>query len=177
MKLSFASILVVALAADTAVASTWFGKYGKVYTSLHHQPFLIGNLAYNKWHETELERWLSDHNVPYPTPADRKDLENLVKNNWDSNVATPYHEWDTPQLNAYLKSKGHQVKKGSEANKAGLISQVKSTWTDTSESAHESYGSIKDWIFNRYASTLRESLCPRLTRCTQLDRLSTEGVP
>jgi len=114
-------------------------------------------LAYNKWHETELERWLSDNNVPYPTPADRKDLENLVKNNWDSKVGTPYHEWDAPQLSAYLKSKGHEVKKGSEANKASLISQVKSTWTDTAESTHESYASMKDWIFDRYSPTPRDS--------------------
>ena len=41
---------------------------------------------YNKWHETELERWLSDHDIPYPTPADRKDLENLVKDNWQTYV-------------------------------------------------------------------------------------------
>jgi hypothetical protein len=46
-------------------------------------------LAYNKWHETELERWLSDHDVPYPTPADRKDLENLVKENWQAKVVEP----------------------------------------------------------------------------------------
>lgn len=45
--------------------------------------------VYNKWHETELERWLSDHEIPYPTPADRKDLENLVKDNWQANVVAP----------------------------------------------------------------------------------------
>lgn len=45
--------------------------------------------VYNKWHETELERWLSDHDIPYPTPADRKDLENLVKDNWQAYVADP----------------------------------------------------------------------------------------
>ena len=45
--------------------------------------------AYNKWHETELERWLSDHDVPYPKAADRKDLENLVKDNWQVNVVDP----------------------------------------------------------------------------------------
>jgi hypothetical protein len=39
MKLSFASILVVALAADTAVASTWFGKQGKVHINLPNQRF------------------------------------------------------------------------------------------------------------------------------------------
>lgn len=46
-------------------------------------------VAYNKWHETELERWLSDHDIPYPTPADRKDLENLVKDNWQDKVVDP----------------------------------------------------------------------------------------
>ena len=46
-------------------------------------------LAYNKWHETELERWLSDHDVPYPTSADRKDLENLVKTNWQTKIVDP----------------------------------------------------------------------------------------
>lgn len=71
MKLNFAQLLVFGLA-STATASTWFGK-----------------AAYNKWHETELERWLSDHDVPYPTPADRKDLENLVKSNWQQKVVDP----------------------------------------------------------------------------------------
>lgn len=67
--------------------------------------------VYNKWHETELERWLSDHgafvpiffwyacwiqrakyeliDIPYPTPSDRRNLENLVKANWASNVQQP----------------------------------------------------------------------------------------
>jgi hypothetical protein len=36
-----------------------------------------------------LERWLSDHDVPYPKAADRKDLENLVKSNWDTKVQQP----------------------------------------------------------------------------------------
>lgn len=61
---------------------------------------------YNKWHETELERWLSDHgmkysffrcarvltndkDIPHPSPADRRDLENLVKTNWDTKVQKP----------------------------------------------------------------------------------------
>lgn len=49
-------------------------------------------IAYNKWHETELERWLSDNDVPYPAPADRKDLENLVKENWQAKVVDPIAE-------------------------------------------------------------------------------------
>lgn len=27
--------------------------------------------------------------IPYPTPADRKDLEKLVKSNWNSKVQAP----------------------------------------------------------------------------------------
>ncbi|RMZ80824.1 hypothetical protein DV737_g2870, partial [Chaetothyriales sp. CBS 132003] len=48
-------------------------------------------LAYNKWHQTELERWLSDHDIPYPTAADRKDLENLIKDHWQTQVVNPVH--------------------------------------------------------------------------------------
>lgn len=71
---------------------------------------VIGLVVYNKWHETELERWLSDHgmdvqlisllfivyesdtfsiDIPYPSPADRRDLENLVKSNWEARVQKP----------------------------------------------------------------------------------------
>ena len=106
--------------------------------------------AYNKWHETELERWLSDYNVPYPSAADRKELETLVKSNWQTKIGTPYHDWDTPQLQHYLKSKGHQAKKGAESNKQTLIGHVKSYWTDPVDTASESYHSIKDWFFDRY---------------------------
>ncbi|KAL4873450.1 hypothetical protein BDV12DRAFT_192430 [Aspergillus spectabilis] len=73
MKLHLATWLVCTLAtADAVGASTWFGK-----------------AVYNKWHETELERWLADHDIPYPSPADRKNLENAVKTNWDVKVQKP----------------------------------------------------------------------------------------
>ena len=110
--------------------------------------FLTSRAAYNKWHETELERWLSDHNVPYPTPADRKDLENLVKSNWQSKVSTPYADWEPSQLQSYLKAKGHEVKKGTESNKNSLVSQVKTYWHESADAASDSYNSVKDWIFD-----------------------------
>ncbi|KAK5017039.1 hypothetical protein LTR39_001763 [Cryomyces antarcticus] len=136
MRFSFLSAVVVALAADATVASSWFGK-----------------AAYNEWHETELERWLSDHDVAYPTPADRKDLENLVKQNWDSKVSAPYSSWDTKQLQNYLSSKGHQVKKGTESNKDSLVGQVKSAWHETGDTASNSYDSVKDWIFDTWSES------------------------
>ncbi|RMJ22180.1 hypothetical protein PHISP_06948 [Aspergillus sp. HF37] len=91
MKLNLGYCLVFALATSDAVgAANWFSK-----------------AVYNRWHETELERWLSDHSmtsrrpdapkliesdIPYPSPADRRDLENLVKGNWDSKVQKPMGE-------------------------------------------------------------------------------------
>lgn len=130
---------------------------------------LIFFLAYNKWHETELERWLSDHNVPYPTPADRKDLENLVKSNWQTKISSPYSDWEPSQLQSYLKSKGQDVKKGTEANKDSLVSQVKSYWTESAESASESYKSVKDWVFDGFSKQPTLQSYPVLTYITQLD--------
>lgn len=109
---------------------------------------------YNKWHETELERWLSDHNVPYPKAADRKDLENLVKDNWQTKVASPYYDWDTTQLQSYLAEKGVEAKDAAASNKDGLIATVKNVWYETEEKAEEAWGSVKEWIFDRYAQSI-----------------------
>jgi len=136
MRFSLLSTLVVALAAESAVASTWFSK-----------------AVYNKWHQTELERWLSDHNIPYPTPADRKDLENLVKDNWQSNVVAPYQNWNTQQLTSYLQSQGQAVKKGTEKNKDSLVAQVKSSWYETEDQAEDAYSNVKDWIFDTWTDS------------------------
>jgi hypothetical protein len=144
MRFNVLSTLVVALAADAVVASTWFGK-----------------AAYNKWHETELERWLSDHNVPYPTPADRKDLENLVKDNWNSAVVQPYNSWDTNQLQKWLSSRGYQAKKGTEKNKDSLVKQVKGYWTEGEEQASSGYENVKDWIFDTWSDSQLKAFLDR----------------
>ncbi|KAF2431231.1 hypothetical protein EJ08DRAFT_649043 [Tothia fuscella] len=143
MRFSLVSTLVVALAAN-ATASTWFGKP-----------------AYNKWHETELERWLSDHNVPYPAPSDRKDLENLVKDNWDSNVVTPYNSWDISQLTSWMNTKGYQAKKGTEKNKDSLIQQVKGYWTETADQASGSYDNVQNWILDSWTESQLKAFCDK----------------
>jgi len=117
--------------------------------------------AYNQWHETELERWLSDNNVPYPTPSDRKDLENLVKDNWNAYVATPYNSWDTSQLTSYLTTKGYQAKKGTEKNKDSLIQQVKSYWTETEDQASDSYSNVQNWILDSWTDSQLKAFCDR----------------
>lgn len=132
MKLSIVAVAALA----TTVTADWFGK-----------------AAYNKWHETELERWLSDHDIPYPTPADRKDLENLVQKNWENNVVKPYNSWDANQLQSYLSSKGQQVKKGTEKNKDSLIEQVQGYWHETADQANDAYSSVQNWIFDTWTES------------------------
>ncbi|PMD17555.1 putative stress response protein ish1 [Hyaloscypha hepaticicola] len=143
MKL-FSQLLVLGLAAEVTIASNWFSK-----------------AVYNKWHETELERWLSDHNVPYPTPADRKDLENLVKDNWQSKVAQPYNDWDSAQLTSYLKQKGVETKDSAAANKDGLVAQVKNYWYETEDKADEAWTSVKDWIFDSWTESQLKAFCDK----------------
>ncbi|KAL9128383.1 MAG: hypothetical protein Q9217_002937 [Psora testacea] len=130
-------------------------------TAYPGRAMLIANLVYNHWHETELERWLSDHDIPYPTPADRKDLENLVKSNWDSKVSQPYNDWSTPQLQSYLKSQGADVKAASESNKDSLLKQVKGYWTESADSASNAYGSVKDWIFDSWTDSQLKAFLDR----------------
>ena len=115
--------------------------------------------AYNKWHETELERWLSDHDVPYPTPADRKDLEKLVQKNWDSYVVSPYQEWDTDKLSAFLQQKGIETKDATKANKNSLVAQVQSAWFETEDKAQNAYISIKDWILDTWTDSQLKAFC------------------
>ncbi|KAK1718718.1 uncharacterized protein BDZ83DRAFT_585907 [Colletotrichum acutatum] len=132
----FLPAVLTALAAQGAIASSWFSK-----------------AAYNKWHETELERWLSDHDIPYPTPADRKDLEKLIENNWNDYVVSPYNSWDTDRLQNYLKAKGLETEGAAKANKESLVAQVQSSWYETSDQAQNAYLNVKDWILDSWTDS------------------------
>merc|ERR1711939_353884 len=132
----FSQLLVLGLAAEATVASSWFSKS-----------------VYNKWHETELERWLSDHNVPYPTPYDRAQLETAVKDNWQTKVSQPYSDWDSAQLSAYLKQKGVETKDAAADNTEGLVAQVKKYWYETEDKAEDAWSSVKDWIFDSWTES------------------------
>jgi len=138
MKISFTTLAVAALATSVA-ADGWFGTPHRV--------------AYNKWHETELERWLDDYSIPHPKAATRKDLEDLVKKNWDNNVVKPYNSWDIKQLTNYLTSTGHEVKKGTEKNSKSLVEQVQGFWTSTEAQTEEAYSSVQNWVFNTWTES------------------------
>jgi len=117
----------------------------------------LSKAIYNKWHETELERWLSDHNVPYPAPADRKDLENLVKENWEGNVVTPYEKWDTKAQANWLKQKGVDVGDQQAENADWLKKQIQKKWYESESSAEEGYGDAKTWIFDTWTDSQLKS--------------------
>ncbi|KAJ9668126.1 hypothetical protein H2201_001932 [Coniosporium apollinis] len=81
------------------------------------------------------------------------DLENLVKENWNTKVGSPYSSWDTNQLQSYLSDKGYQAKKGTKETKDGLLSQMKKYWYETEDQASDSYHSVKDWIFDSWTES------------------------
>jgi len=79
----------------------------------------------------------------------------LVKDNWQSKVASPYNDWDTTQLSSYLKQKGVETKDTAAENKDSLISQVKNTWYETEDKAEDAWTSVKDWIFDSWTGMFR----------------------
>lgn len=143
MKFSLTSTLVVALAAQ-ATANSWFGKS-----------------VYDKWHETELERWLSDHGIPHPSPSDRKNLQKTVSDNWNDKVVNPYTSWDAKSLQNYLTARGQQAKKGTETDAKNLAEQVKGYWYETEDSANQAYGNVKEWIFDSWSDSQLKAFADR----------------
>jgi len=137
-------IIVVAALASSVSASSWFGKS-----------------AYNKWHKNELERWLSDHDIPYSTPADQKELEKIVEEHWQTKVVRPYQGWDSPQLQRYLSEKGQELNQKGKEDKNWLIENVKKSWYETDSAAEESYNSVKDWIFDSWSQSQLERFLKR----------------
>ncbi|KAJ4994120.1 Meiotic sister chromatid recombination protein 1 [Stagonosporopsis vannaccii] len=135
MKFSLTSTLVVALAAQ-ATANSWFGKS-----------------VYDRWHESELERWLSDNNIPHPSPSDRKNLQKTVADNWNDKIVNPYQSWDAKSLQNYLTARGQEAKKGTENDAKSLAEQVKAYWYETEDSANQAYGNVKDWIFDSWTDS------------------------
>ncbi|KAI1908163.1 hypothetical protein LOZ61_005727 [Ophidiomyces ophidiicola] len=156
----FTTGLILALATAEAVGSSnWFSK-----------------AVYNRWHETELERWLSDHDIPYPTPADRKDLENLIKNNWDKYVQIPISHTNEAVGDSYENAKGWIFDSWSESHlktfldKHGIPNPQPRKRDTLLATARESYESIAqklgqttlypgNWLYEHWSeSDLKEYL-------------------
>ncbi|PYI20528.1 hypothetical protein BO99DRAFT_401677 [Aspergillus violaceofuscus CBS 115571] len=163
MKLHLAFCLVFVLATVEAVgASSWFSK-----------------AVYNKWHETELERWLADHDIPYPSPADRKDLESLVKTNWDAKVQKPlghaveqspdhwhnakewlFDTWSDSQLKAFLDR--HGIPAPQPRKRDTLLKAVRENYETVAQKLGEAVSYPGNWVYAQWSeSDLKEWLDER----------------
>ncbi|KAJ5439919.1 uncharacterized protein N7458_010917 [Penicillium daleae] len=163
MKFNLATGLVCLLATTEAVAaSSWWSK-----------------AVYNKWHETELERWLSDHDIPYPSPADRRDLENLVKSNWEARVQKPlgnavdrvtdeFHEakewvfdtWSDSQLKAFLDR--HGIPAPQPRKRDVLIKTARENYESIAKKVGETAAYPGNWLYESWSeSDLKEWLDER----------------
>lgn len=116
---------------------------------------------YNKWHQTELERWLSDHDIPFPKASDRKDLESLVQSRWNDIIVQPYSSWDTAQLSSYLRERGQDVQTAVEDSKDNLVSQVKTNWYESEEAAQQAWINAKDWILDTWSESQLKAFCDK----------------
>ncbi|KAJ5104052.1 hypothetical protein N7532_004581 [Penicillium argentinense] len=162
MKFNLAKGLVFLLATETVAASSWWSK-----------------AVYNKWHETELERWLSDHDIPYPTPADRRDLENLVKANWDTRIQKPlgqaadqvssdahqakewvFDTWSESQLKAFLDR--HGIPAPQPRKRDVLIKTARQNYEAVAKKVGETASYPGNWLYEQWTeSDLKEWLDER----------------
>ncbi|OAR02600.1 hypothetical protein LLEC1_00342 [Akanthomyces lecanii] len=117
--------------------------------------------VYNKWHETELERWLSDHGIPYPKPADRKDIEDLVAKNWNDYVVEPYRKWSPSELSDFLVARGKDAKAGADETVDSLIESVKANWYASGEATGKAATETKDWILNTWSDSQLKALADK----------------
>ncbi|KAL5338712.1 hypothetical protein BJX70DRAFT_398455 [Aspergillus crustosus] len=154
MKLHLATWLVCTLAtADAVGASTWFGK-----------------AVYNKWHETELERWLADHDIPYPSPADRKNLENAVKTNWDVKVQKPlgqlsgnagdrwestrewvFDTWTDSQLKTFLDK--HGIASPQPRRRDTLLKTARENYESVAKTLGEAAHYPGNWLYDQWTDS------------------------
>lgn len=159
MKL-FSTGLILALGlTEVAGSSNWFSK-----------------AVYNKWHQTELERWLSDHDIPYPSPADRRDLENLIKSNWNTYVQAPithttegvsesvdnvkdwiFDSWSDSHLKAFLDR--HGVPVAQPKKRDSLLASARQNYESIAQKLGQTTYYPGNWLYEQWSeSDLKEYL-------------------
>ena len=112
---------------------------------------------YNAWHKTELEKWLDDHDIPYPPAADRKDLADAVAKHWDTVSTAAYDTWDDNRLRKWLEERA--IEFDASGKKEALVDAVKSNWYGAKAEAEASWEAVKDWIFDSYVPSVALERC------------------
>jgi Putative nuclear envelope organisation protein len=111
--------------------------------------------VYNAWHKSDLEKWLDDHDIPYPTPADRRDLHDAVAKNWDKVSRSVYETWEDNRLRQWLERQA--IEFDVNGKKDALVEQVRVNWYGAKEQSESSWESVKDWIFDSYCPPRRSA--------------------
>jgi len=117
--------------------------------------------VYNKWHQTELERWLQDHNIPYPAAADRRDLQNLVQQHWnDFTTMDFFQNWSDNRLSNFLKAKAGYEPNQDTLDREGLVQKLQGLWSDGWDRLPTGkWEDAKSWVFDAWTeSQLRQFL-------------------
>jgi len=147
----FFLIILLVLFIDGTSANSWLFGTDKGMTrpllyvakmTLLFRRFLV----YNAWHKTELERWLDDHDIPYPAAADRKDLTDRIAQNWDKASTEVYKAWEYNRLREWLQERA--IAFDPKANTQVLLDKVKANWYDRKAEAESSWETVKEWIFD-----------------------------
>lgn len=68
-------------------------------------------------------------------------------------MVTPYHEWEPAQIKAYLNTKGSKISDSTADNKNSLLKSIKSTWTETTDTANSAYSDVREWIFDSWSDS------------------------
>lgn len=74
---------------------------------------------------------------------------------------SPYKNWDTDSLSAYLKARGIESKQAAAETKDSLISQVSSSWYETEDKAQSALGNAKDWILDTWTESSLKTFCDK----------------
>lgn len=114
--------------------------------------------------------------IPYPTPADRKDLESLVKTNWESKVSAPianvagatvdsydnvkdyvFDTWTESQIKAFLDKNG--IPAPQPRKRDSLIATARENYESVAKKLGQSTYYPGNWLYEAWSeSDLKEFL-------------------
>ena len=142
MKVSFIALLLA-----TLVSAKWaFGT----------------DRLYDKWHETDLERWLSDHDIPYPAASDRKDLVDLVGKNWEQTEAASenayanvkgwiFDTWSESALKSFLDR--HGIPNPQPRTRDSLLATARENYQTVADKLGESSAYPGNWLYEAWSDS------------------------
>ncbi|KKZ62634.1 hypothetical protein EMCG_03044 [[Emmonsia] crescens] len=178
MRFSWALGLVVTLAvAETAGSRNWFSKADGTKQSLN-VGFLTTASSFHYLDNAEVTIPVTNIHIdiPYPSPADRRDLEELVKTNWESRVHAPltqttehvsetlsdakewiFDTWSDSQLKAFLDK--HGIVSPQPRKRDKLLAAARENYESVAKKLGHTTFYPGNWLYEQWSeSDLKEYL-------------------